>query len=224
MALIISAPLIGKRRRVECEGNDPRRSAGAESATALSNTLPSRLNDAHESSFGTRLRGQLKRSMLQATSELRLSLTDNTSPVHPKDVIERAQKIASSALEVLNKNYGSSQTNASPRINSFRTSVLINCANTTWTFWMENFNGQWQNKYTHLSTRIFPIPVMTKGSISIDVMHDLFRLYLSERKLLAQFESNPYSSEAQIEDLYKVKALAFGNQSSSAYFPTRAPN
>jgi hypothetical protein len=81
---------------------------------------------------------------------------------------------------------------------------------------MENFNGQWQNKYTHLSTRIFPIPVMTKGSISIDVMHDLFRLYLSERKLLAQFESNPYSSEAQIEDLYKVKALAFGNQSKEA--------
>ena len=223
MAPIISAPIIGKRRRVECEGNDPRPSAGAESAAALSNILSTRLIDAHDGSFGTRLRGQMKRSMLQATSELMLSLTDNTSPVHHKDVIERAQKIASSALEVLNKNYGSSPTNASPanQLLSYISSHKLRQHN------LNILGRKFQRimaEQVHASINAyFPYSCHEEmasklGSISIDVMHDLFHLCLSERKLLAQFESNPSSSQAQMEDLYKVKALIFGNPSARPTF------
>lgn len=224
MAPIISAP-NDKRRRIECGDISPRHSAGDESAAVLSNILPFQLNDEHDCSCPTEIRGQLKRSILQSTTELGLSLTDNSSPIRQKDIVERAQKIASSILQLLIKNYA--PTNASPasRLLTFISSHELRKKS------LHILDRKFQRAMAeniHASiVAYFPysnhdLSTSTLGNICIDVTHDLFHLCLSERKLLAPFASSPYPHKTQIMgDVFDVRVLIFRNQTREARPPVR---
>lgn len=225
MAPIISAP-ISKKRRFESGDIDPRRSAGDEAAAVLSKILTTRVNDAHDSSFDTELRGRLKRSLSKATADLTLSLTFDSSPVHHKDIVGNAQKIALAMLKLLNENYESLPKKSSPasQLLSYISSHKLR---------EKSMSILKSNYHSTISERVSASISFTRDfyakdqvafklgwliskiqrDVFIDTMHDFFHLCLSERKLLAPFESSP-SHKAQImEDVFKARVLIYRDRS-----------
>lgn len=224
MAPIISASAT-KRRRFERGVIDPRRSEEDESAAALSTILTGQSSIKSDAEYSRQLREKSKKSLLQGTSDLLSSVTNETTPTQNKDILAGAQNVASCMIPwLITENQSNKKSSPASQLLAVMSSHKLRQRNLHKLKEIYHNSKSDKMKETFSNTSLEDISNDQKAlkmawfianlqrMAFIDSVDEFFYLSSTERKYLAPFAASPTPTtvdQTQSSDSFSVRAITY---------------